>query len=47
MQFQEISILPHKRDRNFLEVGGGGGGKKQKKLKKNKEVLLKFTKGKG
>ena len=43
MQFQKISILPHRRDWNFL--GGGGGFCKTKIFKEMYEASLEFPEG--
>ena len=44
VQFQKISILPHRRDWNFLGVGGSV---KPKKFKEMYEALLEFPEGWG
>jgi len=46
VQIQKISILPPKRDWNFLGVGGGGSGG-PKNLKKCMKLNWNFQRGGG
>jgi len=44
VQFQKISILPHRRDWNFLRGGEGGSGR-PKNLKKCMKLNWNFQRG--